>query len=63
MSKQKAENTFWDAMHESAGPARSSPGWMTAGINLNEKNFTTYRGDSRLESPGCASSPGGTGRK
>jgi hypothetical protein len=43
MSDIKPEETFWDSMLKSAAQARSSPSWMKAGINLNERNFTTFR--------------------
>jgi hypothetical protein len=43
MSQKKAEESFWESMQKSAEPARSLPNWMKAGINLSERNFTTFR--------------------
>lgn len=43
MSQKKAEESFWESMQKSAEPARSLPSWMKAGINLSERNFTTFR--------------------
>ena len=64
MSKQKGEESFWDAMQKSAEPARSSPSWMKAGINLSENNFTTFRGAApSVGGQGVRDSEGNTTKK
>lgn len=33
---------FWAAVRKSADGVRSAPAWMKAGIDLNDKNYTTF---------------------
>ncbi len=49
MSQKKAEESFWESMQKSAEPARSMPSWMKGGINLSERNFTTFRAAAAQE--------------
>jgi hypothetical protein len=49
MNEKKGDGSFWESMQKSAEPVRSLPGWTKAGINLSERNFTTYRGVSAQE--------------
>jgi hypothetical protein len=37
-----AQGSFWDQMQKVAEPAKNSPDWMHAGINLNPQNFETF---------------------
>jgi hypothetical protein len=60
MSEAKTKETFWDAMQKSSEPARSSPSWMKAGINLSERNFTTFRHDTAHASTEIAAQPAST---
>lgn len=56
MSPKKTEESFWESMQKSAEPARSLPSWMKAGINLSERNFTTFRASSAQDLAPPASS-------
>jgi hypothetical protein len=49
MSQAKVEESFWESMQKSAETVRSLPSWTKAGINLSERNFTTFRGASVQE--------------
>jgi hypothetical protein len=49
MSQKKAEESFWESMQKSAEPVRFLPSWTKAGINLSERNFTTFRSASAPE--------------
>lgn len=44
---RKIPETFWEIMRRSAESARLAPEWMQAGINLNEKNYETFRSESK----------------
>lgn len=40
---KKPSGEFWIAMKEIAEQARQAPEWSKAGINLNPRNFDTFR--------------------
>jgi hypothetical protein len=42
-AKREKSAHFWESMRKSAELARSLPSWAQAGINLNERNFITFR--------------------
>jgi hypothetical protein len=56
MSQEKAEESFWESMQKSADPVRLLPSWTKAGINLSERNFTTFRTASVQEAAITSSS-------
>lgn len=41
--KKDTSSEFWDEIKKSADTVRRKPDWMHAGINLNEKNFETFK--------------------
>lgn len=43
--KNLSDLPFWKNMNEAAKTSQSSPDWEKAGINLNEKNFETFKKD------------------
>jgi len=49
MTTKEHEEAFWDAMERSAAPAKSAPSWKLAGINLSERNYTTFRSTSSAD--------------
>jgi hypothetical protein len=44
---------FWASVKKSAEGVRSAPAWQKAGINLNDRNFTTFSAKAPSVSPGA----------
>ena len=43
MTDKKTSQDFWLTMQKIAREASADPDWSKAGINLNPRNFETYR--------------------
>ena len=41
-TSDEQSRAFWDAVKKSADTVRAAPAWMRAGINLNDRNYTTF---------------------
>lgn len=42
-TSDEESRAFWASVKKSAEPMRTAPAWLKAGIDINEKNFITYR--------------------